>query len=86
MAEVSVKSLKKNYGAVEVIHGIDVDIADGELIVSSIYSWFKADFGSSDEAVIAHLIRYAKPSLADKLSKIDEIEDDQYDWKLNIAN
>ncbi|ABD55036.1 ABC transporter ATP-binding protein [Jannaschia sp. CCS1] len=33
MAEVSVKNLKKNYGAVEVIHGIDVDIADGDFVV-----------------------------------------------------
>lgn len=60
--------------------------ASGELIVSSIYSWFKADFGSKDQAIIAHLTRYAKPSLAEQLSKIDEIEDDQYNWELNIAN
>ncbi len=33
MAEVSVKNLRKNYGAMEVIHGIDVDIADGEFVV-----------------------------------------------------
>ncbi len=33
MAEVSVRNLKKNYGAVEVIHGIDVDIADGDFVV-----------------------------------------------------
>jgi len=64
--------------------GVQIN-ADGELIVSSIYSWFKADFGKSDKAVIAHLIRYAKPSLAEQLSKLDEIEDDQYNWKLNIA-
>lgn len=65
--------------------GVQIN-ADGELIVSSIYSWFKADFGSSDARVIAHLTRYAKPTLAEKLSKIDEVEDDQYDWQLNIAN
>ena len=64
--------------------GVQIN-ADGELIVSSIYSWFKADFGKNDKAVIAHLTRYAKPSLAEQLSKLDEIEDDQYNWKLNIA-
>jgi len=33
MAEVTVRSLRKSYGAVEVIHGLDVDIADGEFVV-----------------------------------------------------
>ncbi|MBO6754955.1 MAG: sn-glycerol-3-phosphate ABC transporter ATP-binding protein UgpC [Roseibium sp.] len=33
MAEVSVRQLRKSYGATEVIHGIDVDIADGEFVV-----------------------------------------------------
>ena len=59
--------------------------ADGELIISSIYNWFKADFGHSDKAVITHLTRYAKPSLAEQLSHIDKIDDDQYNWALNIA-
>ncbi|MGB5557186.1 MAG: sn-glycerol-3-phosphate ABC transporter ATP-binding protein UgpC [Paracoccaceae bacterium] len=33
MAEVKVRSLRKSYGAVEVIHDLDVDIADGEFVV-----------------------------------------------------
>ncbi len=33
MAEVRVRSLRKSYGAVEVIHDLDVDIADGEFVV-----------------------------------------------------
>ncbi len=33
MAEVTVRSLRKSYGAVEVIHGLDVDIKDGEFVV-----------------------------------------------------
>ncbi|MEL6519418.1 MAG: sn-glycerol-3-phosphate ABC transporter ATP-binding protein UgpC [Pseudomonadota bacterium] len=33
MAGVSVKQLRKNYGAVEVIHGIEVEIGDGEFVV-----------------------------------------------------
>jgi multiple sugar transport system ATP-binding protein len=33
MAEVAIKSVRKSYGDVEVIHGIDVDIADGEFVV-----------------------------------------------------
>ncbi|HEX6979599.1 MAG TPA: sn-glycerol-3-phosphate ABC transporter ATP-binding protein UgpC, partial [Alphaproteobacteria bacterium] len=33
MAGVSIRSVKKSYGDVEVIHGIDCEIADGEFIV-----------------------------------------------------
>ena len=33
MAEVTIRDLRKSYGAVEVIHGVDVDIADGEFVV-----------------------------------------------------
>lgn len=32
MANVSVENLKKNYGALEVIHGIDIDIKDREFV------------------------------------------------------
>jgi len=33
MAQVTVRALRKNYGAMEVIHGLDVDILDGEFVV-----------------------------------------------------
>jgi len=33
MATVNIQNIQKNYGAVKVIHGIDIDIADGEFVV-----------------------------------------------------
>ena len=33
MAEVRIRALRKSYGAVEVIRGLDLDIADGEFVV-----------------------------------------------------
>ena len=33
MAEVTIRALRKNYGSLEVIHGLDVDIHDGEFVV-----------------------------------------------------
>ena len=33
MATVELKNVKKSFGATEVIHGVDVDITDGEFIV-----------------------------------------------------
>jgi multiple sugar transport system ATP-binding protein len=33
MAEVTIRELRKNYGDTEVIHGVDVDIEDGQFVV-----------------------------------------------------
>jgi sn-glycerol 3-phosphate transport system ATP-binding protein len=33
MAEISLRGVRKTYGKTEVIHGVDIDITDGELIV-----------------------------------------------------
>jgi hypothetical protein len=40
--------------------GVSV-LPDGRLRVSSIYHWFKDDFGGEDAGVIAHLRRHAAP-------------------------
>jgi len=61
--------------------GVRVD--NGRLHVSSIYTWFKEDFGGSDEAIIAHLRRYAAPALAARLESIKRVAGDSYDWSLN---
>ena len=58
-------------------------VIDGELAVSSIYHWFKADFGGTDRGVIDHLLRFAKPKLSARLQKMDEVDDHHYDWSLN---
>jgi len=33
MAEVTIRGVRKAFGSVEVIHGLDLDIADGEFVV-----------------------------------------------------
>ncbi|WP_299045781.1 sn-glycerol-3-phosphate ABC transporter ATP-binding protein UgpC [uncultured Tateyamaria sp.] len=33
MANVTIRTLRKSYGELEVIHGLDIDIADGEFVV-----------------------------------------------------
>lgn len=60
-----------------------VVIEDGEVIVSSLYIWFRPDFGGSDAGVMAHLKRYAGPTLKAKLGDRDTIADHRYDWGLN---
>lgn len=66
-----------------VNHPRGVAIVDGELRVSSIYSWFREDFGSGEADVIKHLREYAQPELAAELAGFSSIDDDQYDWALN---
>lgn len=58
--------------------------ADGEtLTLSTIYKWYRADFGDSDEAVLRHLSRFAAPPLQRRLSEHPKIGGYSYDWSLN---
>lgn len=57
----------------------------GKLVVSSIYEWFKSDFGGNDQGVLAHLRKYAAPELKAKLEGVKAIGDHRYDWSLNDA-
>jgi uncharacterized protein DUF547 len=59
-----------------------VRIADGKLIVSSIYLWYRADFGADDAAVMDHLKRHAAPALAAQLARFRAPDDYAYDWRL----
>lgn len=70
--------------AIEFVnHPRAVDIKDGNVIVSSIYSWFRSDFGVTDQDVLAHLKAYLAPERAMKLEGFTSIYDDAYDWRLN---
>lgn len=68
-----------------VNHPRGVRIENDKLTVSSIYEWFKKDFGGSDAAVIDHLRLYAEAPLAEKLKGRSRINDHEYDWSLNDA-
>lgn len=60
-------------------------LPDGRLRTSSIYSWFREDFGGSEAGVVAHLRRYAAAPLAARLTERTAIAGDSYDWALNNA-
>ena len=60
-----------------------VDLAEGGLVVSSIYDWFEADFGGNEAGVIAHLKKYANGERLVALKKAVGIDGYVYDWKLN---
>jgi hypothetical protein len=60
-------------------------IEGGKAKASSIYDWFRADFGGTDAAVIAHMKKYAEPALKAKLDTLTAISNHDYDWALADA-
>lgn len=59
-------------------------VALGRIRTSSIYRWFREDFGDSEAGVLAHLARHAAPALGARLAGA-EIAGHDYDWALNDA-
>jgi len=71
-----------------VNHPRAVNFDDGDLVVSSIYHWYKEDFGGNDISLVEHLKKYAKPKLKAKLigfAKNGGDLDHDYNWQLNEA-
>ena len=55
----------------------------GGLQVSTIYKWFREDFGGNEQGVIDHLLEYAEPELAEQIRANADIKKHEYDWGLN---
>ena len=66
-----------------VNHDRGFTVDDGDLVVSSIYDWFIADFGGNDEGVLRHLAQYASPDRQAILQHARRISNHRYDWALN---
>jgi len=79
----SVDGLLDQAAAQYINHPRAVMVNGRKLVVSSIYVWFQADFGDSDEEVIQHLRQYANPDLSKRLATAVKISGDRYDWTLN---
>jgi hypothetical protein len=60
-----------------ITHPRGAQVTANGLVVSSIFEWYKSDFGGNDAGVIAHLAQYGGPTGASR------IYDDRYDWALN---
>ena len=54
-----------------VNHPRGVEIRGEDLVLSSIYDWFQQDFDGSEQAVLAHLRKYAEPALRKQLADFD---------------
>lgn len=66
-----------------VNHPRGVSISGNKLVMSSIYHWYKVDFGGSNGALLEHFKRYADNELRVQLLSFDGDIDHSYDWDLN---
>ncbi|MEM5518582.1 DUF547 domain-containing protein [Henriciella sp. AS95] len=64
-------------------HPRGVSVTGNGLRVSSIYDWFKSDFGGTDAQVIDHFLIYADPDLARQIEANPDIRGYGYNWSLN---
>ncbi len=67
-----------------IAHPRGVNIDDrGRVQASSIYKWFKKDFGRNDGEVLDHIRQYATGEKLEKLNAATKINSYDYDWDLN---
>jgi hypothetical protein len=59
--------------------------AQGGLTVSSIFEWFKVDFGGTDEALLRHFLTYADQPLRTAIERGARIVGHDYDWSINTV-
>lgn len=68
-------------GYINSLRGLQ--IIDGKLILSKIYSWYSNDFGGTDVALIQHVLLYANEPLKAQLKQINTVNSYIYNWHLN---
>lgn len=63
-----------------------IEIRNNELVLSSIYNWFIADFGGDIDEVLNHISLFAEPALAEKIKSRSQNVKFDYNWKLNAPD
>lgn len=64
-------------------HPRGVNFSRNRIRVSTIFKWYKSDFGRSDKNVLNHIRQYASKDLLSKLEGRNRIAGYRYDWDLN---
>ena len=66
-----------------VNHSRGVSFHRSRIKVSSIYIWFREDFGGSEEGIILHLKKYLSPEKSEELAAAQKNIRHHYNWDLN---
>ena len=61
-----------------------VSVQGSKITASSIFKWYKKDFGGNESGILAHLRQYATGSKKAALDAANDISRYQYDWDLNV--
>jgi hypothetical protein len=66
-----------------VSHPRAISVIGGRVHASSLYKWYRADFGDTESGVLDHIQLNAAGPLAGALVGMDRIDAYDYDWSLN---
>lgn len=69
-----------------VNHPRAVQVTGKGLVLSSIYKWYRKDFGDTDADILGHLSAFAAPPLRAVLNRRPAITGYAYDWDLNALS
>jgi hypothetical protein len=64
-------------------HGVAFE--GNRLALSSIFEWYRKDFGGTDRTLLEHLASHAETPLRERLLGASGIGAYRYDWRLNAA-
>lgn len=64
------------------VNGGNVAVRKGKVEASSLYEWYRADFGGDDAAVISHIKQFAEGKLATDLLNVSAVGKFNYDFTM----
>jgi hypothetical protein len=61
------------------------DVADGTLYVSKIFEWYIADFGNSQDGIVAFARKYGPAQMVSRIEAAEKVKVkyNEYDWTIN---
>lgn len=77
--EVMLTNGAKDY----INHPRGVTVDGDKLTLSTLFKWYREDFGEDSKAVVRRLANYARPELAQRMERYQGRISYRYDWALN---
>lgn len=76
-----------NAAAADYINSDRGGVVSGNSVkISSIFKWYKEDFGNNNSGIIAHMKQYATGDKKAALANVTKVSGDEYDWNVNAGS
>jgi Protein of unknown function, DUF547 len=62
-----------------------LSLVEGKLQLSSIFDWYRSDFGGTEKTVLAFIMKYGPPETVNRLANWNGKIEYIYDWDLNAV-